>query len=87
LGRGSGEVLQRHLVQLSIPHAKTLTASPIYDVLLPITSQMIRNCKTLKISLPDLLLNYFTASPIEGGGKQIGLVSIKFEIGMTGPFD
>ena len=33
-----------------------------YDVLLPFFSQMIRNCKTLKIPLPDLLLNFFTPS-------------------------
>ena len=61
LGGDVVEVLQRHLMTSSRGDVKTLIVWPAYDVLLPLFSQMIRNCKTLKIPLPDLLLNFFTA--------------------------
>jgi hypothetical protein len=61
LGGDVVEVLQRHLMTSSRRDVKTLIVWPAYDVLLPLFSQMIRNCKTLKIPLPDLLLNFFTA--------------------------
>jgi len=65
------EVLQRRLMTSSRRNVKNLIVWPDYDVLLPFFSQMIRNCKTLKISLPDLLLIFFT--PSEG----LLLVSLK----------
>jgi hypothetical protein len=61
LGGDVVEVLQRHLMTSSRRDVETLIVWPAYDVLLPLFSQMIRNCKTLKIPLPDLLLNFFTA--------------------------
>jgi hypothetical protein len=68
LGGDVVEVLQRHLMTSSRRDVKTLVVWPAYDVLLPLFSQMIRNCKTLKIPLPDLLLNFFTASGDKGEG-------------------
>jgi hypothetical protein len=41
---------------------KSQPGSLFNHFLLPLSSQMIRNCKTLKISLPNLLLNNFTPS-------------------------
>jgi hypothetical protein len=68
------EVLQRRLMTSSRRNVKKLIVWPDYDVLLPFFSQMIRNCKTLKISLPDLLLNFFT--PSEGKSEDDVLLNL-----------
>jgi hypothetical protein len=57
-----------------------------YHVSLPLSSQMIRNCKTLKISLPNLFLNNVTPSEAFLLDRQIS-PRISEVLGSTKEFD
>jgi len=62
LGGDIEKVLQRYIFNVQQQRPKAFTESMAYGVSLPISSQMIRNCRTLKISLPNLFPKIFTAS-------------------------
>ncbi len=82
LGRDVGKVLERYPYQLRIYDPTNLTTPHGYNALLPITCQMIRNSKTLEITLPNLVLNFFTPFPFHkdslGKGKKITSCTLFF---------
>ena len=71
MGGDIGKVLQRYIFYVQQQRSEAFTESIGYGDSLPISCQMIRNCKTLKISLPNLLPDIFTASEASRWNEEV----------------